>query len=185
MQQLATEKLRDALRRHTREEHDRLDATLGDLPVRNDAQYTRFLRIQYRARKPIEAWFERLDDDAIAAPPPQCGLIAEDLRVLDIPTPNVQAPFELDKSGWIGAAWVLAGSSLGNRMLLKQRRRRDLDGPVGFLASEDMAAYFHKMLSFLQKSHSSEHQQNAIEGAKAVFARFESVAERELAEEVE
>ena len=34
----------------------------------------------------------------------------------------------------LGAAWVLAGSSLGNRAILAQRRKRGLAGPVHFLS---------------------------------------------------
>ena len=172
--------LRSVLKRETREEHQRLDDTVGSLALGNAADYARFLAIQYEARRPIEQWFAARIEDA-DIPPPQCDLLAADLHELGHAFPEPSDDFTCDAAAYPGIAWVLAGSSMGNRLIRKQRSRSGLDGPDRFLSSPQMPLYFQHLLSKLKEYDAPEVGRAAVAGAKIVFARFQAVADSHLA----
>lgn len=175
------ESLRETLRRETRAEHDRLDAMMADLPLGSDADYRRFLAIQYRARRPVETWVAQNMESAWA-PPPQCPAIAADLADLDAETPAGGAPFSAPEGSGLGVAWVLAGSSLGNRALLKQRTKAGLDGPTRFLSCSLMSDFFKHLLLKINCDREPEQHALAVAGARSVFALFEREATLALSE---
>ena len=172
--------LRSVLKRETREEHQRLDDTVGSLALGNASEYARFLAIQYEARRPIEEWFAAEIED-VDCPPPQCDLLAADLRELGHTIPEPSDRFSCDAAAYQGIAWVLAGSSMGNRLIQKQRKKSALDGPDRFLSSPQMPLYFQQLLSRLQEYDAPEIRRDAVAGAKVVFARFQTVADSHLA----
>ncbi len=174
--------LRETLRRETRAQHDRLDAMMADMPMGDDEDYRRFLAIQYRARQPVEAWLAQNAESALT-PPPQCPALAADLAELGAPVPEGDASFAAPEGSDLGVAWVLAGSSLGNRTLLKQRRKAGLDGPTRFLSCSAMPDFFRHLLATMNRAHAPAQSDAAVAGARAVFSLFEREAAHALAED--
>ena len=139
------------------------------------ADYTQFLSLQHAARLPVETW---LAENAPAGlePPAQCPLIARDLADLGTATPpslstfaaNAPKPVEA-----LGMAWVLAGSSLGNRSILKEIRRSGHgDWPSAFLGDPAMLAFWQSLRSMLERPATLEEIASATNGANAVFDHF-------------
>lgn len=113
--------LRDDLRSATGADHAILDHSMAGLRLAEPADLLRFLGIHLAARVGIEAWLER---NALPGwvPPAQTGLIAQDLIVLGgLPAAFPAPRFEPSPAAaWLGPAHVIAGSHLGNRLLLAQ-----------------------------------------------------------------
>ena len=160
------------LRRETASVHDRLDRALGGEALASPRDYARFLATQYRARKPIEDWIAAslVDEDS---PPAQTPLIASDLAALGAETPPVGPSFSMPaKADTVGLQWALAGSSLGNRAMLAQRRKAGLDGPDKFLSDAAMPSFFKDLRPRLEAEVDSASAQRAVLAAHAVFACF-------------
>lgn len=142
----------------------------------NDREgYARFLTLQYCARKPVETW---LTDHAPASlkPPVQCPLIACDLARMGHPVPLAGDQFVLSEphpARTLGAAWVLAGSVLGNRSILKQLScGPSADWPHEFLADPAMLQFWSALKKQIERPASLEEVASATAGASAVFAHF-------------
>lgn len=142
------------------------------------ADYARFLSLQHAARAPVEAW---LDAHAPAElrPPAQTPLIARDLAALGkaLPRPAATFAIEEDSEGEaLGAAWVLAGSSLGNKAILKQMRRASAahggGWPAAFLGDEAMLVFWQGLRPRLESPASAAQASAAASAAEAVFAHF-------------
>lgn len=166
--------LRRILKHETRGAHDRLDAAMGEQSVGSAAGYASFLLIQYRSREPIERWVaQRLP--AEEAPPAQAPLIARDLGELAIALPPI-GDFALpDDADPLGLVWALAGSSLGNRTMLRHRRKLGAGGPEHFLADPAMAEFFARLRARIERPVSEDLARRAVAGAQAVFAAFIAV----------
>ena len=176
--------MRKALREATAQAHDQLDGTMRSVAGWSSLDdYARFLSLQYAARVPIEAW---LDDNAPEdlRPPPQAPLIAQDLEAMGRPLPSDKVRFETTdlqkqvvrrtkgedktaiasaalelagRSAALGTAWVLAGSSLGNRAILGEvRRTANMKGwaqwPARFLGDEAMLVFWKRLRIELEDS---------------------------------
>lgn len=171
--------LRLHLRAATMAAHDLLDDTMQAASGwQSLADYARFLSLQHAARAPVEAW---LDAHAPAAlrPPVQTPLIARDLAMLgqDLPPPAASFAMDMDGEGEaLGAAWVLAGSALGNKAILKQMRRASAsegcEWPAAFLGDEAMLAFWQDLRPRLQQPASAAAASAAASAASAVFAHF-------------
>lgn len=140
--------------------------------------YARFLSLQLAARIPVEAW---LDQHAPAdlRPPPQSDLIASDLAELGVEAPAAAPDFafedDQDEATCLGAAWVLAGSSLGNRSILAELKRRGepaAQWPHAFLGDDAMLAFWKGLRTRIEQSVPSEQRDAAGRGARAVFDHF-------------
>ena len=162
--------LRARLRDETNALHDRLDASLAPAALAEGQDYAAFLAAQYRARGPIEEW---LAGQTTAPPPAQTPLIARDLAEMNHPLPPAGNAF-VPPSGSdpLGVAWVLAGSSLGNRAILARRRKRGLAGPVHFLSDDAMPRLFQKMRAQLEQPVDEDQAEPIISAAKAAFEQF-------------
>ena len=176
--------LRARLRAATHDSHELLDSTLGrlDLAARDD--YARFLTVQARARHGVEAWLARYCP-AEWLPPSQAPLLAADLSALGREAVLDDAPgFDLADQGpvaWLGAAWVLAGSSLGNRMMERDlSARAPANWPMAYLRDNAMTAYFKELRPLLG---TTDPNPGAERTAAVVFAHFQQVADRQLAVE--
>ena len=168
--------LRDVLRHATRERHQALDEGLS--PLANGSDYPAFLALQHSARQPIEAWYA--SEPAILQPPPQVDLIAADLEELGCQVPDAGQRFvPQDHGEAIGIAWVLAGSSLGNKMLLKRRNAFDQGRATRFLADPAMPAFWSSLRGRLERPAETETCELAVEGARRAFDHFLAVASRE------
>lgn len=163
--------LRRILKRETQEAHDRLDAAMGDWPVGSTEGYALFLTTQYRSREPIERWIAQ-SLPADQAPPAQAPLIARDLEELNVALPATSEfgmPMSADP---IGLVWALAGSSLGNRTMLRQRQKIGAAGPEHFLSDTAMTEFFTRLRTRIERPVSDNSARKAVTAAGAVFAAF-------------
>ncbi|MEM7666068.1 MAG: biliverdin-producing heme oxygenase [Pseudomonadota bacterium] len=145
------------------------------------ADYARFLSLQHAARAPVEAWLAQHADDPLR-PPAQCPLIARDLERLNCEIPADAREFTLPDNDQheghvLGAAWVLAGSSLGNRAILKEldragRTEGGEDWPHAFLASDTMLAYWKGLRKRIERPADVHEVDAASHAAAAVFDHF-------------
>lgn len=171
--------LRQHLRSATMAAHDLLDHTMQAASGwRNRADYARFLSLQHAARAPVEAWLAA-HAPADLRPPQQTGLIARDLASLGLALPAAAADFAMGNNcdgEALGAAWVLAGSALGNKAILKQMQRASAqDGrawPDAFLKDEAMLIFWHGLRKRLEQPATTAQRRAATEAAQAVFAHF-------------
>lgn len=164
--------LRQVLKRETAHMHDTLDSMLVGEALASSDDYARFLLTQYQARKPIEEWVARnLPSDE--APPIQTPLVAQDLAELGMAVPAATGRFAMPAGAApIGLRWALAGSSLGNRAMLVQRRKAGLDGPDSFLADDAMPSYFRALRPVLERDVDEGYAGAAVVAASAVFTCF-------------
>ena len=171
--------MRQRLRAATAPLHDRLDDAMGALPVGDDNSFARFLTIQYASRRYLDAGFSDYRPAQIGAPPSQLDLIARDLEVLGGAPAEIagSASFESTAAA-LGAAWVLAGSSMGNRAMLAQRRKLGLGHADAFLADPRMPDYFQSLLPLLAGDFDTLEQDRMIDGATLAFTTFLDVLAR-------
>ncbi|MFO6446259.1 biliverdin-producing heme oxygenase [Erythrobacter sp. NE805] len=181
--------LRGQLRAATMAAHELLDhAMQAASGWRTREDYARFLALQHAARAPLEAWLAA-NAPADLRPPPQTPLLARDLRALgaDLP-PAAPAPEAMPRAehGLIGAAWVLAGSALGNKAIAKQVAR--IGGgtwPVAFLGDGAMMTFWQGLRARIERPATPAEAEAATRAAEAVFAHFLAVAEAGQAPERE
>jgi len=159
--------------------HERVDHALVSLDLADRLDYIGFLTVQFAARGPIEAWIAR-GLSQFEPPPPQTGLIAADLHALGAATPaDITEHFDCDPAGGLGVAWALGGSSLGNRAMLADLRKRGAAMPTTFLGDPAMPAYFARLRARLElPADDAETAEASIAGARAVFAAFLRAAAR-------
>ena len=172
------ETLRAVLRRETRELHDALDARIGALDLGSRDAYVRFLQIQLAGREPVENWLSSRADSPNL--PNMAATIERDLEAMggDVPSsiPAFVPPSECDA---IGAAWVLAGSSLGNRAMLRDLDRREARPRSAlFLSDPAMTEAFGTIRQLIERP--VEHPERAVVAARAVFDHFLAVCDRML-----
>lgn len=120
--------LRAGLRHGTAHIHERLDAAVGEFTDR--ASYGRYLQSTYRFRAALEPAL------MAGAPWPVQSLLADlrrDLADLELPMPAATPPaprFE-GTAAQIGALYVLEGSGLGARLLLRRAEAIGFDEDFG------------------------------------------------------
>jgi heme oxygenase len=178
--------LRLHLRAATMAAHDLLDHTMQAASGwQSLADYARFLSLQHAARAPIEVWLES-HAPADLRPPAQTPLIARDLAALGLALPAPAAAFAMADEAApegkastgeaLGAAWVLAGSALGNKAILKQMRRASAahgaDWPSAFLGDEAMLAYWQGLRARIERPAAAAQARAAAGAASAVFRHF-------------
>lgn len=173
--------LRSHLRAATMAAHELLDHAMqaaSGWQTRDD--YARFLALQHAARAPLEAWLAA-HAPADLVPPVQTALLARDLTQLGaaLPAPAPLFTFGRAATGTgLGAAWVLAGSALGNKAIAKQVAR--IGGgawPTAFLGDEAMMAFWQSLRARIERPATPAEAQSATRAAEAVFAHFLSVAD--------
>lgn len=191
-----SENLRQTLRKATAQAHDRLDGTMRAVAGWSTIDdYARFLTLQYSARRPVEAWIDANAPDDLR-PPAQTPLIAADLKQLgrDLPRDDIEftAPTidggnvgdgqPSERSAALGAAWVLAGSSLGNRAILGEiKRMATREGwpawPSTFLGDPHMLEFWKGLRAQIEDRAETDTILVAIASADCVFAHFLAHAE--------
>lgn len=174
--------LRDHLRRATSHSHDRLDASMRPAANwRSPDDYARFLRAQFTARVSVEDWLSRHAPEQLT-PPEQTPLLARDLAQLGRTVSPARQSFHMTADGEaaaIGVAWVLAGSSLGNRAMLHDMRRALPDGtewPHEFLSSDAMSEFWKTLRPWIEVPVSQEEAESASRAATHVFDHFLTIA---------
>lgn len=107
------------------------------------------------------------------------GLIAQDLDILGRELPQTGAKFAMPQGADpVGLAWVLAGSHLGNRMMLKGVREKAPGWPVNFLADESMGRFWKDLRAQLDTPVTLASAHSATIAARAVFDHFIAVFDR-------
>ena len=184
--------LRKYLREGTAQSHDNLDRRLGSLDLTNPVEYARFLRVQLAARRPIEAWLAQHDIMGvanIAAPPSQAGLIERDLMMIGASGGSRSeratqfVPPSVNEAAVLGILWVLAGSALGNRLMLRrlQRAMPVSREPHYFLSDAAMSQYWNVLRPLLERPAVAPARETAVAAAQSVFDRFLTITQGELA----
>ena len=165
--------LRELLRAATAGDHTLLDQAMAGLRLSEPDELVRFLGIHLAARAGIESW---LADHAAPgwAPPAQTGLIAADLIALGglpaaFPAPRFVPGEEAD---WLGPAYVIAGSHLGNRLLLAQAGPTLAEHAQRFLIGSAMQDYWRRLRTLLSGMPGPDGGAAAVRGAQATFAHF-------------
>lgn len=181
------EDLRSHLRAVTMAAHDLLDhAMQAASGWQSREDYAHFLELQHAARAPLEDWLDAHAPKALR-PPRQTPLIARDLAELGRPAPAPAPMFTLGRTGTghaLGAAWVLAGSALGNRSIAKQVSR--IGGgawPMAFLGDRAMLGFWQALRERIEQQARPSEAEGATNAATAVFAHFLAVAEHAEAAE--
>ena len=143
--------------------------------------YCRFLQVQLAARLPIEEYFAQFSATC-TIPPAQASLILRDLEHMGL-TPEAQnlPRFELPKhANRVGAFWAIAGSSLGNKAILREVER-SAGGrvwPSAFLSDRSMNDYWKGLRKELDRPASHDMTEDVFAAAKAVFSHFHVTAQR-------
>lgn len=165
--------LRDALRSATSVDHAILDRSMAVLRLVEPTELVRFLGIHLAARAGIETWLEK---HALPGwlPPVQTTLIAHDLIALGgAPEDFPALPFDPGAgAGWVGPAYVIAGSHLGNRLLLAQAGAALPRDAQRFLAGKAMQDYWLRLRIRLASAIGTDGAAGPIEAAKATFGHF-------------
>ena len=178
------ESLRTHLRAATMAAHDLLDhAMQAASGWQTHEEYARFLGLQHAARAPLEAWLA-VHAPAGLIPPPQTGLIAQDLAQLRAALPAPAPLFTIGRpeaGAALGIAWVLAGSALGNKSIAKQVAR--IGGgnwPTAFLGDDGAMAFWQSLRARIERPAASAEAAGATRAAEAVFAHFLAAARHGL-----
>lgn len=171
--------LREILREATAADHVALDHALADFDLRTRGDLARFLAIHLAARTGVEHWLAA-NCATGWTPPPQTALIASDLAALGGSTEALDPPaFELSpKADWTGPAYVIAGSHLGNRLLLAQAGGALPQSARRFLTGAAMQDYWRRLRTLLSEGCGPNGSAAAIAGARATFAHFAICVER-------
>ena len=180
--------LRAHLRKATATAHDVLDDSMRSAAGwSNINDYAAFLGLQYQARLSVEEWLENEAPKAIK-PPLQTGLIEQDLNALHVEVPPIRdmvsPAFEAHSNthSALGVAWALAGSSLGNRIILKEISRiaKTDDSspfPCAFLSDAGMFAFWQELRPRIEAPASPVQGEQACKAAMEVFAHFTRVTQ--------
>ena len=152
---------------------------MAGLQLAEPADLVRFLGIHLAARDSVENWLEK-NAPSGWAPPIQTKLIAHDLIALgglpgDFPAPTFEPG---PVASWLGTAYVIAGSHLGNRLLLAQAGAALPRDAQRFLAGKTMQEYWRRLRTRLAAMPGSDGGAGAIQTAKATFRHFTECVER-------
>ena len=139
--------------------------------LQDPARYVQFLSAQLRAREPIEAWVA-LSLAGDMAPPAVSHLLRADLAELGSPPAGPDLRFAMpDKAEPIGLSWAIAGSHLGNRMMLAKLSGHG-ELPTRFLESAEMIAFWSRLRPHLDRELPEDVMRRAAQAAEAVFDLF-------------
>lgn len=174
--------LRTRLRQETRANHEALDRLFDGLTIDDSALYRRFIRMNHAAHAAIEP---RLATSPIAptwsrsAGPRLAGLQA-DMQALELQPlegPDLHLDFA-DPASAAGIAYVLEGSRLGAKMILKGARANGaVKAPTHYLEASSETAPFADFLNALSEwARSEDDARRCIAAADAGFAHFHALA---------
>ncbi len=166
--------VREALREATHAAHDRLDALVASLNLKNRSDYQRFLALHACVLPTLERQLFAKNIARLVPGWPQhrreAALLA-DCAELGCTLPEaIEVPLGEDEAALLGAAYVLEGSRLGGQFLA---RDASPDLPHRFLRPEGGAAPFPEVIAALERFlYSFDHRKRAIDSAEAVFDAY-------------
>lgn len=179
----------------THETHDRLDKSIMAAdPFGSVEGYTRFLGVQHRFHRDIDALY---DDPGLRALLPglaerrRLGLVAADLADLraDAPagdTPPFFTPDTVDVATALGWLYVAEGSNMGAALLRKMAEKLGLSDTFGARhlapAPEGPAAHWRTFTASLDAATlAPEQEARAVAGAQTAFARVQQYVDTAFA----
>ncbi|WP_062016248.1 biliverdin-producing heme oxygenase [Aureimonas sp. AU4] len=178
------ETLRDRLRADTREAHEALDARFSPMMAGDAGRYALFLLMNRDAHAAIEPL---LSASPLAGEWRATGRLEaarQDCRILGLPAERaVPAPPELDagtRAGALGLAYVLEGSRLGAKYLLRALARAPARNPfpTHYLeASSDAGPFTGLMRAMARESFSPAELSRSTEVARHTFRFFGRLAD--------
>ncbi len=172
--------LRVCLRRATDTAHTTLDRTLADFDLTQPRDYARFLAIQLSARAPVETWCDRYAP-AELSPPKQAQLLRADIADLEqVRADGLSGTGAVLEAGLepLAVAWVIAGSSLGNRAMLAGLRKSGASSlPVRFLSDPEMTRFWNSLKPLVERPSSQFDTVSMAASAHAIFALFQARAD--------
>ncbi len=168
---LPTDSLRHILRAGTSALHHQLDSAVGEFDSR--ASYADYVQKTHRFRAAIEAGLGS-NREVEWNVDPVADLAANDLGDLGVPV-LAGAQFSmsnLTQASRLGALYVLEGSSLGARLLLRRAEALGLSADFGARHLARQASDHQRWRSFLGELESvpAELQDHALSAAESVFA---------------
>lgn len=186
MMDLSNGPLRDWLRVQTRARHDRVDAVFSGLCEGGLRGRARFLTAQAIAAPGLAAAVHAQKSLPFAAdfdPTPAAGLLAADLSDLGHAAPAPARPTGVDtRDAAIGAAYTLAGSRLGARVLDREWRA-SAPHPFAsrYLSADRLFGDWRGFCANLASIGEDAADASAIlAGALAAFDHFETAAQAAL-----
>ena len=176
--------LRQRLRAATSEAHARLDSALGAYDLTALSGYRRFLEVNAAALLPLEA---ALTDAGVARCIPDWRIRSRRIAILtDLERVGGEArplpvPW-LPAAGVFGAMYVLEGSRLGARLLLKTVAASPdpvVAGATAFLRHGEGLQLWPRFLALLEAHASTmDDDSDVMESARRAFALFAKAAAR-------
>jgi heme oxygenase len=170
----------DRLRQETSAAHHELDETLqlvDRLSARDQRArlLTGYHRLHWQTEAKVAPFLRGIADLDFSARR-RSSLIAEGIRILghSVVADSIADLGMLTRAEALGALYVLEGSSLGGRVILKELRRRDVSlAGLGFLDpyGADTSRRWQFFLAILEREiKSSEQKADAVKGALDTFA---------------
>lgn len=172
--------LRDRLREATAQAHEQLDRRMGALDLQTLGGYREFLEVNAAALLPLE---EALEASGVARLFPDWlnrarrSAIVADLAALGGEARPLPAVELFDQGGVLGTMYVLEGSRLGARYLLKTVRQSNDPAVLGATAYLSHGEGAHLWQSLLARLGSFDlapaEEASAIDAARRAFALFD------------
>lgn len=176
--------LRARLKDATADAHRQLDRNLMAFDLKTASGYRRFLEASAGALLPLEAALVESGVDDIVKDWPsrsRSDAILDDLTQVEGGLHLMPAPAAFSRSALFGTLYVLEGSRLGARFLLKAVTR-SADPAVGrataYLGHGAGEPLWEKFLALL--THEAPHldEEEVVEGARSAFGVFSTAAAR-------
>ena len=177
MPHLGTASIRDLLREGTRAEHDRLEdgLRLTDPALSPD----RYREVLSRFHGFWAGWEPRvaaeLADDAFLAPRRRLALLRDDLRALGVAAerlPVCPPPPLRGRGEAMGSLYVMEGSTLGGRVILKGLERIGVPQDARSYFTGNGEATGTMWRAFLERLEAERDAAAVLRGAKATFQRL-------------
>ncbi|WP_182086825.1 biliverdin-producing heme oxygenase [Aureimonas sp. ME7] len=180
--------LRDRLRSDTREAHEALDASFADMfGDAEGARYRRFLRMNHLAHEAIEPILSGSPLDWTGRDAPDAGRLAavrRDAEAIGLPPePAPGFPIENpDLPEALGIAYVLEGSRLGAKFMLRALKREGAGSgdpwPTAYLEASSDARPFAHLIERMDAEPMNEGMvRRAVSAADETFRFFQRLAE--------
>lgn len=177
--------VRQLLRTATRSDHEAVDDAFSELDLTRAADLAVFLGAHLTALRELEPFFEGLLPETPW--PSRVPLLLADLEALGAPTVDDRgagsprllsetASADLEsRSARLGAAYVVAGSHLGLRVLRRTWAESEDERVLAadrFLQDESVAGYWQALLPRLEECGNDAQRLAAVSGARLAFSRF-------------
>ena len=182
-------KLRTALRERTQPAHERLDSLFSNLDIRQREHYARFLAAQAIALEAIEKRLDESNAQSVIPDWPErrrSDAIRLDLDALAQPSAvaDREVDWIKDRASILGTAYVLEGSRLGGKMLLRvvmSSPDRQVTEATRFLGHGENQRLWPSFDALLGSSELSEVEvDRMVESAVRTFEFFEQSAHQAL-----